>query len=91
MTENDQGYDYAAVIGEMADLVALMSDQPWAGTVREPYDTIGLTLPENAGEDRILLAMSSLDERHDPAALARSYGPLGWNLSQMPGRKDLTG
>jgi GTPase SAR1 family protein len=92
VTEKDRGYDYGAVIGELArlaDLVILMFDPHKAGTVREVYDTIRLTLPENAGEDRILFVMSRIDECDNPADLVRSYGTLCWNLSQMTGRKDI--
>jgi hypothetical protein len=92
VTEKDRGYDYKAVIGELArlaDLVILMFDPHKAGTVREVYDTIRHTLPENAGEDRILFVMSRIDECDNPADLVRSYGTLCWNLSQMTGRKDI--
>jgi GTPase SAR1 family protein len=92
VTEKDRGYDYSAVIGELArlaDLVILMFDPHKAGTVREVYDTIRLTLPENAGEDRVLFVMSRIDECDNPSDLVRSYGTLCWNLSQMTGRKDM--
>jgi len=92
VTEKDRGYDYNGVIGELArlaDLVILMFDPHKAGTVREVYDTIRHTLPENAGEDRILFVMSRIDECDNPADLVRSYGTLCWNLSQMTGRKDI--
>jgi len=92
VTEKDRGYDYDGVIGELArlaDLVILMFDPHKAGTVREVYDTIRLTLPENAGEDRIVFVMSRIDECDNTADLVRSYGTLCWNLSQMTGRKDI--
>ncbi len=92
VTEKDRGYDYDGAIGELArlaDLVILMFDPHKAGTVREVYDTIRHTLPENAGEDRILFVMSRIDECDNPADLVRSYGTLCWNLSQMTGRKDI--
>jgi len=92
VTEKDRGYDYSGAIGDMArlaDLVILMFDPHKAGTVREVYDTIRHTLPENAGEDRIVFVMSRIDECDNPADLVRSYGTLCWNLSQMTGRKDI--
>jgi len=92
ITEKDRGYDYDRVIGELAkmsDLIILMFDPHKAGTIREVYNTIRNTLPENIGEDRILFVMSRIDECDNLADLIRSYGTLCWNLSQMTGRKDI--
>lgn len=92
VSENDRGYDYPAVIGDLArlaDLVVLMFDPHKAGTIKEVYETIRNTLPENSGEDRILFVMSRIDECDNPGDLIRSYGTLCWNLSQMTGRKDI--
>ncbi|MDF1577300.1 MAG: dynamin family protein [Desulfurivibrionaceae bacterium] len=92
ITEKDRGYDYNAVIGELArlaDLVVLMFDPHKAGTIREVYETIRNTLPGNSGEDRIVFVMSRIDECDNPGDLIRSYGTLCWNLSQMTGRKDI--
>ncbi len=92
VSENDRGYDYAATIKEfakLADLIILMFDPHKAGTIQETYDTIRNTLPEAAGEDRIVFVMSRIDECDNLADLVRSYGTLCWNLSHMTGRKDI--
>jgi energy-coupling factor transporter ATP-binding protein EcfA2 len=92
VTEKDRGYDYMAVIGQLAklaDLVVLMFDPLKAGTIKETYTAIRDTLPESAGEDRIVFAMSRIDECDSMTDLVRSYGTLCWNLSQMTGRKDI--
>ncbi len=92
ITEKDRGYDYDRVIGDLArlaDLVLLMFDPHKAGTIREVYKTIRNTLPESAGEDRVVFAMSRIDECDNLGDLVRSYGTLCWNLSQMTGRKDI--
>ena len=92
VTEKDRGYDYMAVISQLAklaDLVVLMFDPLKAGTIKETYTAIRDTLPESAGEDRIVFAMSRIDECDSMTDLVRSYGTLCWNLSQMTGRKDI--
>lgn len=92
VTEKDRGYDYLAVLGEfakLADLVVLMFDPHKAGTISETYAAIRTTLPESAGEDRIVFVMSRIDECDNLPDLVRSYGTLCWNLSQMTGRKDI--
>lgn len=92
VTEKDRGYDYMAVISrlaKLADLVVLMFDPLKAGTIKETYTAIRDTLPESAGEDRIVFAMSRIDECDSMTDLVRSYGTLCWNLSQMTGRKDI--
>lgn len=92
VTEKDRGYDYMAVISQLAklaDLVVLMFDPLKAGTIKETYTAIRDTLPESAGEDRIVFAMSRIDECDSMPDLVRSYGTLCWNLSQMTGRKDI--
>ncbi|MDJ0914667.1 MAG: dynamin family protein [Desulfobacterales bacterium] len=92
VTEKGRGYDFAAVIGELAklaDLVVLMFDTHKAGTIKETYETIRNTLPGKSGEDRIVFAMSRVDECDNLGDLVRSYGTLCWNLSQMTGRKDI--
>ncbi|MBT6339816.1 MAG: dynamin family protein, partial [Desulfobacula sp.] len=65
VTEKDRGYDYMAVLGEMAnlaDLIVLMFDPHKAGTIKETYTAIRSTLPEKSGEDRIIFVMSRVDE-----------------------------
>ncbi len=92
VTEKDRGYDYMAVISQLAklaDLVVLMFDPLKAGTIKETYTAIRNTLPESAGEDRIVFVMSRIDECDSMTDLVRSYGTLCWNLSQMTGRKDI--
>ncbi len=92
VTEKDRGYDYMAVLGDLArlsDLIVLMFDPHKAGTIKETYTVIRNTLPESSGEDRILFVLSRIDECDNQADLVRSYGTLCWNLSQMTGRKDI--
>lgn len=91
-TEKDRGYNYMEVLGEfakMADLIVLMFDPHKAGTIKETYAAIRNTLPEKAGEDRIVFVMSRIDECDNISDLVRSYGTLCWNMSQMTGRKDI--
>ncbi len=91
-SEKDRGYDYMAVLGDiakMADLIVLMFDPHKAGTIRETYTAIRNTLPEKSGEDRIVFVMSRIDECDNLSDLTRSYGTLCWNMSQMTGRKDI--
>ncbi len=92
VTEKDRGYDYLGVVGElsrMADLIILMFDPHKAGTINETYKAIRGTLPESAGEDRVLYVLNRIDECENVADLVRAYGTLCWNLSQMTGRKDI--
>ena len=92
VTEKDRGYDYMAVLGEianLADLIVLMFDPHKAGTIKETYTAIRSTLPEKSGEDRIIFVMSRVDECDNLSDLVRSYGALCWNMSQMTGRKDI--
>ncbi|OEU55924.1 MAG: dynamin family protein [Desulfobulbaceae bacterium S3730MH12] len=91
-SEKDRGYDYMAVLGDlakMADLIVLMFDPHKAGTIKESYTTIRNTLPEKSGEDRIVFVMSRIDECDSLSDFTRSYGTLCWNMSQMTGRKDI--
>ncbi len=92
VTEKDRGYDYLGVVGDlarMADLIILMFDPHKAGTIKETYQAIRTTLPESAGEDRVLYVLNRIDECENVVDLIRSYGTLCWNLSQMTGRKDM--
>ncbi|MEN8141952.1 MAG: dynamin family protein [Thermodesulfobacteriota bacterium] len=92
VTENDRGYDYMAVISQLAklaDLVVLMFDPHKAGTIKETYTAIRDTLPASADEDRIIFVMNRIDECDSTSDLVRSFGTLCWNLSQMTGRKDI--
>ena len=92
VTEKDRGYDYMAVLGDianLADLIVLMFDPHKAGTIKETYTAIRSTLPEKSGEDRIIFVMSRIDECDNLSDLVRSYGALCWNMSQMTGRKDI--
>lgn len=92
VTEKSRGYDYLAVVGELAkisDLIILMFDPYKAGTIKETYEAIRTTLPGKTGEDRIVYVLNRIDECENVTDLLRSYGALSWNLSQMTGRKDI--
>jgi len=92
VTEKDRGYEYLAVVGELArlsDLIILMFDPYKAGTIKETYQAIRTTLPGTTGEERVLYVMNRIDECKNVADLVRAYGTLCWNLSQMTGRKDI--
>ncbi len=92
VTEKDRGYDYLGVIGELAklsDLIVLMFDPHKAGTIKETYKVLRVTLPGAAGEDRVRFVLNRIDECESLEDLVRAYGTLCWNLSQMTGRKDI--
>ncbi len=92
VTEKDRGYDYLGVIGELAklsDLIVLMFDPHKAGTIKETYKVLRVTLPGTAGEDRVRFVLNRIDECESLEDLLRAYGTLCWNLSQMTGRKDI--
>lgn len=92
VTENDRGYDYQKIVGELAeiaDLIIVMFDPHKAGTVRETYDSLRRTLPKATYEDRVLFILNRVDECGHLNDLLRVYGTLCWNLSQMTGRKDI--
>ena len=92
VTEKDRGYDYLGVIGELAkisDLIVLMFDPHKAGTIKETYQVLRMTLPATTGEDRVAFVMNRVDECESLEDLVRAYGTLCWNLSQMTGRKDI--
>ncbi len=92
VTEQDRGYDFLGVVGELArlsDLIVLMFDPHKAGTIKETYKVLRITLPASAGEDRVLFVLNRIDECENLEDLVRAYGTLCWNLSQMTGRKDI--
>ena len=92
VTEKDRGYDYLGVIGELAkisDLIVLMFDPHKAGTIKETYKVLRVTLPGTTGEDRVRFVLNRIDECENLEDLVRAYGTLCWNLSQMTGRKDI--
>ena len=92
VTEQDRGYDYQKVIGELAgisDLILLLFDPHKAGTIRETYESLKVTLPSVTSEDRVVFVMNRVDECSNLNDLLRVYGTLCWNLSQMTGRKDI--
>ena len=92
VTEQDRGYDYLGVIGELAklsDLIVLMFDPHKAGTIKETYKVLRVTLPGSTGEDRVRFVLNRIDECESLEDLVRAYGTLCWNLSQMTGRKDI--
>lgn len=92
LAENDRGYDYQGVIGDLAqvaDLVLVLFDPHKAGTIRESYASLRHTLPARTFEDRVIFVMNRIDECENLNDLLRVYGTLCWNLSQMLGRKDI--
>lgn len=92
VAENDRGYNYQEVIGELAqlsDLVLMIFDPHKAGTIREVYESLRETLPQKSFEDRVLFVLNRVDECESLTDLLRVYGTLCWNLSQMTGRKDI--
>ncbi len=92
MSENDRGYPYQEVIGDLAsraDLVLVLFDPHKAGTVRESHASLRETLPRSTFEDRVLFVLNRIDECTNMTDLLRVYGTLCWNLSQMTGRKDI--
>lgn len=92
ISENDRGYEYQEVIGELAgvaDLILLIFDAHKAGTVRESYLSLRDTLPKATMEDRVLFVLNRVDECQSVDDLVRVHGALCWNLSQMTGRKDI--
>lgn len=92
ITERDRGYDYQAVIGDLAqlaDLILVLFDPHKAGTIKESYASLRYTLPEKTFEDRVIFVLNRIDECNSLEDLLRVYGTLCWNLSQMTGRKDI--
>ncbi len=92
VTEQDRGYDFLGVVGELArlsDLIVLMFDPHKAGTIKETYKVLRITLPVSSEEDRVLFVLNRIDECENLEDLVRTYGTLCWNLSQMTGRKDI--
>jgi len=90
--EKDRGYDYQAVIGELAssaDVVLVLFDAHKAGTLKETYKSLRETLPEKIFEDRLVYVLNRIDECSSLEDLIRVYGTLCWNLSQITGRKDI--
>jgi len=92
ISEQDRGYNYQHVIGdlaEIADLILVLFDPHKAGTVQESHTSLKDTLPSKTFEDRILFVLNRIDECSTLMDLLRVYGTLCWNLSQMTGRKDI--
>jgi len=92
ITEQDRGYNYQEVIGDLAqiaDLIMVLFDPHKAGTVREAHTSLKDTLPASTFEDRILFVLNRIDECNSMIDMLRVYGTLCWNLSQMTGRKDI--
>ena len=92
ISEQDRGYNYQHVIGdlaEIADLILVLFDPHKAGTVQEAHTSLKETLPVKTFEDRILFVLNRIDECETLMDLLRVYGSLCWNLSQMIGRKDI--
>ncbi|MBF0453179.1 MAG: dynamin family protein, partial [Candidatus Magnetomorum sp.] len=92
ISEQDRGYNYQQVIGdlaEIADLILVLFDPHKAGTVQEAHTSLRDTLPSKTFEDRVLFVLNRIDECTTLMDLLRVYGTLCWNLSQMTGRKDI--
>jgi len=92
ISEQDRGYNYQHVIGdlaEIADLILVLFDPHKAGTVQEAHTSLKDTLPAKTFEDRVLFVLNRIDECETLMDLLRVYGTLCWNLSQMTGRKDI--
>ncbi len=92
VSENDRGYDFQQVIGDLAqiaDLTLVLFDPHKAGTIRETYESLRKTLPASTFEDRVVFVLNRIDECANLNDLLRVYGTLCWNLSQMTGRKDI--
>ena len=92
IAEKDRGYDYQAVIGDLAqvaDLIVVFFDPHKAGTIKESYASLRYTLPEKTYEDRVVFVLNRVDECSSLSDLLKVYGTLCWNLSQMTGRKDI--
>ena len=92
IAEQDRGYDYQEVIGDLAqiaDLILVLFDAHKAGTIREAHISLRDTLPAHTFEDRVLFALNRIDECASFTDLLRVYGTLCWNLSQITGRKDI--
>ena len=92
VTENNRGYEYQKVIGELAslaDVVLMLFDAHKAGTIRESYESLKNTLPQKTFENRVIFVLNRIDECSQLEDLIRVYGTLCWNLSQMMGRKDI--
>lgn len=92
VSEMDRGYDYQAVLGDLAmvsDLVLVLFDPHKAGTIKESHFSIRKTLPEKTFEDRVVFVLNRVDECSNLEDLLRVYGSLCWNLSAMTGRKDM--
>ena len=92
IAEQDRGYNYQEVIGDLAqiaDLILVLFDAHKAGTIRETHISLRDTLPAHTFEDRVLFALNRIDECTSFTDLLRVYGTLCWNLSQITGRKDI--
>ncbi len=92
ITEQDRGYDYQEVLGDLAQkagLVLVLFDAHKAGTLREAYKSIRDTLTAHTFEDRIIFVLNRIDECTSFNDMLRVYGTLCWNLSQITGRKDI--
>lgn len=92
ISEKDRGYDYQAVVSELAalaDLILVLFDPHRPGTVRETHELLRKTLPAVSYENRTVFILNRVDECENLNDLLRTYGTLCWNLSQMTGRKDI--
>jgi EH domain-containing protein 1 len=87
-----RNYNYAEVVGELAryaDLVLVLFDCHRPGTVAETHEVLQNHVIPAVGESKIVYIFNRIDEVENVEDLARAYGVLCWNLSQITQRKDV--
>lgn len=87
-----RAYNYAEVVGELAryaDLVLVLFDCHRPGTVTETHDVLQNHVIPAVGESKLVYIFNRIDEVENVEDLARAYGVLCWNLSQITQRKDV--
>jgi EH domain-containing protein 1 len=85
-------YNYAEVVGEFAryaDIVLVLFDCHRPGTVAETHDVLQNHVIPAVGESKLVYIFNRIDEVENVEDLARVYGVLCWNLSQITLRKDV--
>ena len=68
VTENNRGYEYQKVIGELAslaDVVLMLFDAHKAGTIRESYESLKNTLPQKTFEIELFLFLTESMNVHN--------------------------
>jgi GTPase SAR1 family protein len=85
-------YNYAEVVGEFAryaDIVLVLFDCHRPGTVAETHEVLQNQVIPAVGESKLVYIFNRIDEVENVEDLARAYGVLCWNLSQITQRKDV--